>query len=118
MYVVVLVLSSLVTRLALDFCSAFDSHKTHLADVILNCAACCLPQQAFLDEFECARQQVLLEKFEAEFDALVNKYPKAENYLLSMRASSYIPFLSCYRCRIICFSWHLLNFCCTPLKAL
>ena len=34
-----------------------------------------------MDEFKCARQQLSLEKFETKFDALVNKYPKAENYL-------------------------------------
>ena len=34
-----------------------------------------------MDEFKCARQQLSLEKFEAKFDALSKKYPKAENHL-------------------------------------
>ena len=34
-----------------------------------------------MDEFKCAHQQVSAEKFEAKFEALVIKYPKAEDYL-------------------------------------
>ena len=42
-----------------------------------------------MDEFKCARQQLSLEKFETKFDALVKKYPKAENYLKVSTTAAY-----------------------------
>ena len=37
-----------------------------------------------MDEFMCARLQLSLQKLEAKFDALIKKYPKAENYLTAI----------------------------------
>ncbi|CAB1116228.1 unnamed protein product [Ectocarpus sp. CCAP 1310/34] len=35
----------------------------------------------FMDEFRCVRQQLSLAKFERKFNALIEKYPKAEKYM-------------------------------------
>lgn len=34
-----------------------------------------------MDDFRVARQQLSLLKFEAKFNALIDKYPKAERYM-------------------------------------
>ena len=38
-------------------------------------------RQAFMDDFRVARQQLSLLKDEAKFNALIDKYPKAERYM-------------------------------------
>ena len=46
-----------------------------------------------MDEFKCARQQVSLAKFEARFNALIDKYPQSEQYMRVIyddRAAEYV----------------------------
>ncbi|CAM9522612.1 unnamed protein product [Pylaiella littoralis] len=55
----------------------------HLNRSILKAFAKVLGREGFClhGRFKCAREQVSLEKFEARFNALIDKYPQAEQYL-------------------------------------